>query len=75
MITRCYTANDTSSKRYYDRGVTVCNRWLDLSCFIQDAKKLPGFINRQFNNNYELDKDYYGNSLLYSPDTCVWIPK
>lgn len=75
MISRCYNTKHRSYSIYGGRGVTVCNRWLTLSSFIEDVKNLPNWFEFKYGGNYTLDKDYYGDSKLYHPDTCAWVLK
>ena len=76
MISRCYNPKDKSYKTHGAIGVKVCDRWLTLSSFIEDFNKIDNFINKQiYPNQYVLDKDYYGDSKLYHPKTCVWVSR
>ncbi|EHM6953344.1 hypothetical protein KGV31_002143 [Vibrio parahaemolyticus] len=68
MLQRCYSQSFLSKFPTY-RGCSVCEEWLTLSEFKKwfDAHYIEG---------YELDKDllFKGNKI-YSPQTCVFIPK
>jgi thymidylate synthase len=76
MISRCYNPKDTSYTAYSNAGIHVCQRWLHLVDFIEDAKKLPNWYAKIRNMRlFILDKDYYGQSKLYHPKTCSWITK
>lgn len=63
---RCYNKKDPSYKKYGAKGVRVCKEWL---------KKPELFYKWALDNGWErgmhIDKDIRGNSLLYSPDTCM----
>lgn len=73
MISRCYNPKD---KRYHSNNeVTVCDRWLVLSNFIDDAKNLDGWLWYSRYSNIVLDKDYYGHNNMYCPTTSVFIPR
>lgn len=75
MLSRCYNPKDKSYSNYGDKGVVVCNRWHRLDLFIQDVKKIPNWFQKQSDTSYVLDKDYYGNSKIYHPECCVWVPR
>lgn len=68
IMNRCYNPNDHSYLRYGAIGVTVCEEWHTQSSFTE-----------WFKNNYirgwHIDKDLVGDSTIYSPETCVFIPK
>lgn len=74
MVSRCYNVNDKSYKHYVNNGVFVCDRWLVLSNFIEDASTLPGWIKYKNGDNVVLDKDYYGNNNIYNPVTTCFVP-
>lgn len=66
MIARCYSELATGYKNYGQKGVVVCERWLDmengLHNFIQDMGPRP--------ENTTLDRiNPYGN---YEPANCRW---
>lgn len=42
MHYRCESTNSPSWQWYGARGVTVCERWADLTVFIEDIEKLLG---------------------------------
>lgn len=68
IINRCYNANASSYSRYGAVGVKVCDEWHTQSNFT-----------KWFKNNYiqgwHIDKDLVGDSTVYSPETCVFIPR
>jgi len=60
-------------QRFYDE-VTMCNEWRDFSIFREWAE------NNGYEDTLDLDKDILCDHLkispkIYSPDTCLWIPK
>lgn len=70
MLSRCYTPSKRTSYTYED--CYVCEEFKDFQYFAT-------WCNRQIGFNtvgYQLDKDilFQGNKI-YSPDTCVFIPK
>lgn len=67
MIDRCYGNN---IKPWYE-GCSVADQWSKLSEFIKWVNEQP---NRDW-QNCELDKDFLRGSKVYSPETCVFIPK
>ena len=74
MKTRCYNPNYHQTRPGY-ADCTICDEWLD------DKKRFYGWADRNFymiegEPTVELDKDILvrGNKL-YSPDTCIFVPK
>jgi len=73
MLYRCY--GPTTVPCYED--VTVCERWHDLSKFLEDIKHLPNYYHWKTKKGWELDKDaraIKGQPKVYSPETCCFIP-
>lgn len=64
MTTRCRgTAGQESKKKYKDRGITVCDRWLDFKNFYEDM----------FSTYSEgLTIDRINDAKIYSKETCKW---
>lgn len=73
MLTRCTTTEKAYSYEYAVNHnhtylkTTVCEDWLLYSRFRDWC------LERNWEGNH-LDKDLLGESLLYSPDTCVFLP-
>ena len=74
MKQRCTNPNHKLYKNYGDKGVRVCDRWLELDNFIEDINKIIGFDLDLFTSGkLALDKDKIGNSKLYSVENCCFI--
>lgn len=68
MLTRVYSKKYLIKQPSYT-GVTVCDEWLIFSNFRKWW--LDNYI-----DNYQLDKDILSmDSKVYSPDTCIYIPR
>lgn len=72
MIQRCYSTTDIGYENYGERGVHVCNHWLQFANFAKDYTKLPGW-NPEASPRLVLDKDGIGDGFCYSPMNCQWI--
>jgi len=63
MIQRCTNPNNVAWKNYGERGITVCDRWRDFRCFLEDmGPKLSPSLSLE-------RKD---NSLGYFASNCRW---
>lgn len=75
MKQRCYNPKHKAYKLYGQKGVTVCDEWLNsFTAFTEWA------FNNGYKDEYELDKDYLCEQLnispkIYAPHTCRWVPK
>lgn len=66
MLRRCYNPTNEKWIRYGGRGITVCDRWHDLTNFFEDMAP-----------SYEpgLQIDRIDNDLGYCPDNCRWVDR
>lgn len=69
MINRCTRVDYKQYNLYGGAGVTVCEEWLTYDNFFNWFKS-------NYIEGFALDKDFIstGNSKVYSPETCVFIP-
>ena len=67
MINRCTNPNYHERHLYMDRGITVCERWLnDFAAFYADMGPRP-------TPDHTIERlDVNGN---YEPSNCVWLHK
>ena len=66
MKARCYNNKYKAYKDYGARGITICDRWLDINNFIED-------VYPSYQEGLTLDRlDVDGN---YEPDNCGWATK
>ena len=76
MISRCYNPSNDNYIYYGGKGVYVENRWLCFEYFLSDVDKIKNWENKVSNwDEYELDKDLYGDGFKYSLETCCWLSK
>lgn len=66
MRSRCCNSKSTSFKYYGEKGITICDEWLN------DFKS---FVDWAYANGYNdsLSIDRIDNSRGYCPDNCRWI--
>lgn len=68
MLGRCYDSSYLEKNQTY-KSATVCDEWLNLQVFGK-------WFEQNYVEGFELDKDLLKEgSKLYSPDTCIFIPK
>lgn len=68
MKSRCYNKKNPGYKNYGNRGIKICNEWLN--CF-------ETFYNWSINNGYKEDLtiDRINNDGNYEPSNCKWSTK
>lgn len=68
MKKRCYNKNSANYKNYGERGIIICDEWLN---------DFNAFYNWAMENNYgdTLTIDRKDNDGNYEPDNCRWITK
>lgn len=68
MKNRCYNKNNKDYCNYGERGIHICNEWLN---------DFMVFYNWALENGYkdDLTIDRKNNDLGYSPDNCRWASK
>ena len=66
MIHRCYNVHDIGYKHYGNRGITVCDEWLN---------SRESFISWSLDAGFKLGLDIHrlNNDGPYSPDNCIWL--
>lgn len=62
MRRRCY-GKGKHTKNYGDRGISVCDRWDDFECFLEDMGKCP--------EGLTLDRIRVNDD--YEPGNCRWL--
>jgi thymidylate synthase len=76
MISRCYNPSNDNYIYYGGKGVYVENRWLCFEYFLSDVTKIKNWESKLNNwDEYELDKDIYGDGFKYSLESCCWVSK
>jgi thymidylate synthase len=76
MISRCYNSSNDNYPYYGGKGVYVENRWLCFEYFLSDVSKIKNWDIKLNNwDEYNLDKDVYGDGFIYSLETCCWLSK
>lgn len=74
MIQRCSDPDHPSAKRYYHRGIRICDAWADFAVFQEWSfshgyKEDPAAQSR----SARLSINRKNTSLGYSPENCEWV--
>lgn len=79
MLGRCYSASNASYKRYGGNDVSVSDRWLIFSNFLEDIPMIEGYNKDLFEKGLiHLDKDLKqinSSEKVYSLETCVFLTR
>ena len=67
MLERCYSAKYHSRYPTYI-GVEVCDEWLTFMTFRK------WWVENQV-DGWQMDKDVLSDDRIYSPDTCIFVPR
>lgn len=67
MIKRCYSKEFHKRRPTYS-GVIVCDEWLRFSNYLK-------WHNTNHVEGWCIDKDIIGDGTIYSPSSCVFVPK
>lgn len=66
MVDRCYNKNDKNYKWYGQKGVRICNEWMQHPELFEQWALSSGYKN-------SLTIDRIDSSKDYSPDNCQWL--
>ena len=70
VISRCTNPDDINYPKYGGKGVSVCDRWLDILCFKEDMYDAYVKASEKFIPTI----DRIRVSGEYSKDNCQWVP-
>lgn len=69
MLNRCYNTKNAEFNNYGNKGVTVCNEWLNFQNYAE------WYNNNCLDETFVVDKDILNKGCkIYSPDTCCFVP-
>lgn len=63
MKRRCFNEHASNYRRYGERGISICERWLDFSNFLADMGPRP---------SSEMSIERVNNDGNYEPGNCIW---
>jgi hypothetical protein len=66
MVDRCTKPTNAAYERYGGRGITVCDRWLDVRNFIAD-------MGADYRKGLTIERS--DNSKGYEPGNCYWATR
>lgn len=66
ILTRAFDQSYAARFPTY-QGVMVCDEWVRFSVFLE-------WWRANHRDGWQLDKDLLGNSKIYSPDNCIYVP-
>ena len=66
LLARCLNQDNERFSSYGERGITVCDRWLDFSNFLADMGLRPS-------SAHSIDRK--NNDGNYCPDNCRWATR
>ena len=67
MISRCYNKKSLELHPTYS-GVTVCDEWRSFMAF-------RSWWIKSYVDGWDLDKDILSDDMIYSPETCIYVPR
>lgn len=69
MLNRCYNPKNAEFNNYGNRGITVCDDWLNFQNYAE------WWNNNCCNESFVVDKDILNKgNKIYSPNTCCFVP-
>lgn len=73
MLRRCYDPDNPRYKDYGAKGISVCERWHNLSNYYEDVSKMENYDKLiKEPDKWHIDKDILGGKC-YSKDNCLIV--
>lgn len=66
MVDRCYNVNNKDYHWYGEKGIGICQAWLDSPLLFEKWALENGYQDQLTIDRIDADKDYY-------PDNCQWV--